>query len=629
MLLSARSEASLKKIARLTESLLTRAEASPSLTNLCYTLCGRHAHHDYRIAVIGLNAADMAASLHRYIHNEPSTMIFKGSEERTVEQVEKAIHQLCRSERGLRVSNWAERTVEGTDHNTRAEVIGQLYALGCQLDWGSLYPEGKAVNLPNYPWDRKRYWYKANGEETELQVEAEDETELEAYYESLARDLTEHEEYLSFAPFAQADPAFSWVLALSEPARYPEAYATMSAAQAEMRRVMYRHVKWEAVQRMMEVGCGYGSDLIKLAQSQSHLSLTGYNISDAQIAIARDRVSALSLGDRVHFVKRDIQQDALLEQYECALAVQILHHLPHKREAIGTIASHLVPGGIFVLAEMLSNTSERLEHPQSSAYYDTKDEWASLLAEQQLQVLDCVDASREVGNFLHDQQFYENVERLQRDRSATVRNHLEGPHLLGGLLRRGVVTYGLITVQKTACLHSESLRKLNLERLHHAIPYGAAAGWSDESTPSVEAVSTDLDVAPKPDDQAGYERLLRHAAAQVLEIEPERLDVNKSLDSLGLDSIMAIDLKQKIERQLKLSLPVTELLQGPSIRQLAVKLTHAAFEETAATDTVLSLENKASDATSPEQLLASLDSLPKEELKRLKAIYLQDKGGQG
>jgi len=628
MLLSARSEASLRAMARLAVSALTRAEANPSLTDLCYTLCARHSHHDHRIAVIGHAAADIAASLHRYINNEPSSMVYLAGEEQSSADIEAEIRHVCRSEDGLRIANLAERTIAGTDHNTRAEVIAKLYILGCELDWESLYPEGRAVNIPPYPWDRKRYWFKAAGGEAELPGEAEAETELEAYYESLAQDLTAHEQYLSFAPFAQADPSFSWVLALSEPSRYPDSYAAMSAAQAEMRRVMFRHVKWDAVKRMMEIGCGYGSDLIKLAQSQPHLSLTGYNISDAQIAIARERVSALSLENRIQFFKRDVQQDALSKQYECALAVQILHHLPDKRKALGTMASHLAAGGLIVMAEMMSNTSERLEHPQSSAYYDTKEEWANLLAEHQLQVLDCIDASREVGNFLDDPQFYDNVLQLQRNRSETVRNHLEGPHLLGGLLRRKVVTYGLITVQKTSCLHTDSLRKLNLERLNHAIPYPVAAGWSGETAHTTDISSTERRTVLKPDDQAGYERMLRDAAAEVLEIDPERLDINRSLDSLGLDSIMAIDLKQKIERQLELALPVTELLQGPSIRQLAIKLTEAAFEETAAADTVMSLEDKASGATSPEQLLASLDNLPKEELERLKAIYLQDRGEQ-
>jgi acyl transferase domain-containing protein/NAD(P)-dependent dehydrogenase (short-subunit alcohol dehydrogenase family)/acyl carrier protein len=46
----------------------------------------------------------------------------------------------------------------------RAELLaslGRLYSHGCQVDWERLYPSGTCVDLPAYPWQRKRYWLPA------------------------------------------------------------------------------------------------------------------------------------------------------------------------------------------------------------------------------------------------------------------------------------------------------------------------------------------------------------------------------------------------------------------------------------------------------------------------------------
>ena len=36
--------------------------------------------------------------------------------------------------------------------------LGALHTLGVGVNWSYLYPEGRCVRLPTYPWQRKRYW---------------------------------------------------------------------------------------------------------------------------------------------------------------------------------------------------------------------------------------------------------------------------------------------------------------------------------------------------------------------------------------------------------------------------------------------------------------------------------------
>lgn len=54
----------------------------------------------------------------------------------------------------------------------------------------------------------------------------------------------------------------------------------------------------------------------------------------------------------------------------------------------------------------------------------------------------------------------------------------------------------------------------------------------------------------------------------VLGTSPEALDVEKPLSDLGLDSLMAVELRNWIERDLRLNLPTVELLRGPSVVEL-------------------------------------------------------------
>ncbi|MBV8611798.1 MAG: KR domain-containing protein, partial [Singulisphaera sp.] len=67
------------------------------------------------------------------------------------------------------------------------------------------------------------------------------------------------------------------------------------------------------------------------------------------------------------------------------------------------------------------------------------------------------------------------------------------------------------------------------------------------------------------------ERLIRYfrdRVAGVLRLEPERLDPERPLNSLGLDSLMAMELRSAIESELGAVVPLTSFLVGSSITQL-------------------------------------------------------------
>jgi NAD(P)-dependent dehydrogenase (short-subunit alcohol dehydrogenase family) len=84
-----------------------------------------------------------------------------------------------------------------------------------------------------------------------------------------------------------------------------------------------------------------------------------------------------------------------------------------------------------------------------------------------------------------------------------------------------------------------------------------------------------------PDARARTVQTYLHAeAARVLGFVPARLDPTAPLSSFGFDSLMAVQLKNRIEADLGLVVPMIQFLQGPSIEQLVPVLLDAAKSPT-------------------------------------------------
>jgi amino acid adenylation domain-containing protein len=86
------------------------------------------------------------------------------------------------------------------------------------------------------------------------------------------------------------------------------------------------------------------------------------------------------------------------------------------------------------------------------------------------------------------------------------------------------------------------------------------------------------------------EAYLQARLAAVLRLAPQQIDLQQSVSALGLDSIMAIELKGAIERSLEISTPIASLIAGPSIMQLAEQLLAQLETPIAEPDTLLLAE---------------------------------------
>jgi phthiocerol/phenolphthiocerol synthesis type-I polyketide synthase D len=108
------------------------------------------------------------------------------------------------------------------------------------------------------------------------------------------------------------------------------------------------------------------------------------------------------------------------------------------------------------------------------------------------------------------------------------------------------------------------------------------------------------------------EAFLREQIAEVLRCSASKLDPHQPLNKLGIDSLMAVELKNRVEADLEMAIPVTALLQGPSLAQLATLLLDQ-LPTPASTPLLPPITRQ----ETPEQLLARVDQLSDKEVESL------------
>ncbi|MGD9633264.1 MAG: SDR family NAD(P)-dependent oxidoreductase [Pirellulales bacterium] len=90
-------------------------------------------------------------------------------------------------------------------------------------------------------------------------------------------------------------------------------------------------------------------------------------------------------------------------------------------------------------------------------------------------------------------------------------------------------------------------------------------------------------------DQEGRLALVRayiqQELARIMGVAPESLETDRQLSTFGLDSLLALELKNNLESRLDFTLPMAKLMEGPSIASLAEATVGILFGEVAAVET--------------------------------------------
>lgn len=140
-----------------------------------------------------------------------------------------------------------------------------------------------------------------------------------------------------------------------------------------------------------------------------------------------------------------------------------------------------------------------------------------------------------------------------------------------------------------------------------------------------------LAAAAEPQRSEQLRAYLVRQAAEVLHVPAGELNAEEPLTFLGLDSLMALELRNRIEADLQLNVPVTQLLTGTSVHDLQQMLAanFAVVENTSAApqpapDDPGQLLRAAEE--DPAAVLAQLDEMSEENIDRLLQELLADEG---
>lgn len=174
----------------------------------------------------------------------------------------------------------------------------------------------------------------------------------------------------------------------------------------------------------------------------------------------------------------------------------------------------------------------------------------------------------EVGfaNTVHGQRAHAQLESFGIRRFSPA----QGMQLLNALLNHTAPQVSLIDVQwKTffAADPQAALMPLLADRVSEtqSLEFQSSATDSPTLTALKQAASseTQLNVLTES---------LKNMIGKVLHIQPEELPTDQSLLKIGVDSLIAVQVKNTLEREFGLTLPLTKILEGPTLETLATDL---------------------------------------------------------
>jgi len=96
--------------------------------------------------------------------------------------------------------------------------------------------------------------------------------------------------------------------------------------------------------RVLEVGCGIGTDTINFARAGA--LVTAVDLSDESLKVAKQRAKIFNLEDRITFYQANAEEltsQVPIESYDLVYSFGVIHHTPNPGNAIAQIKEYMNP----------------------------------------------------------------------------------------------------------------------------------------------------------------------------------------------------------------------------------------------------------------------------------------------
>jgi myxalamid-type polyketide synthase MxaE and MxaD len=284
------------------------------------------------------------------------------------------------------------------------------------------------------------------------------------------------ESYLTWGIFPRPEPGFSWLRTVLRPGERPNDQRRLAAGQERLRRLLFRGVDFGRVRRVLDFGCGYGSDLLALAERHPGLQLEGVTISGRQAQVGNRRAAERGLAGRVRVHHGDSARHPLRGRFDLALGLEVAGLVEDKDALFAHLAAHLEDGAIVLLADFVA-TGAAVDVPEVSAFTPTAREWAEVLARHGLRVLECVDVSPEVAHCLRDPAYQEVLDAALADGGlpGELRPHLASYPNTFRVLDRGLMRYVAVRALRDPRSSPREVAAFNRARMEQPLAWAHVA----------------------------------------------------------------------------------------------------------------------------------------------------------
>ncbi len=178
-----------------------------------------------------------------------------------------------------------------------------------------------------------------------------------------ARNVSHHYDlsYDLYRRFLDADMQYSC-------AYFPSADVTLEEAQTAKKAHLAAKLLLKPGQRVLDIGCGWGGLGLSLADAAPGAHVSGVTLSQEQLAIARKRVEAKGLAERVNFQLRDYRD--VQGPFERIVSVGMFEHVgqPHFQEFFDNVARLLTDDGVMVLHSIGRKDGPSVTNPFINKY---------------------------------------------------------------------------------------------------------------------------------------------------------------------------------------------------------------------------------------------------------------------